>query len=711
MTALPAELSALNHQPSAADSQHSSWISVPDAAVRLGCNAGHVRRLCREWSARGLARQVDGCWYVNPAADQRLRTSVDLLQRDRQQLAELSKSGARPAALDRAEALRDIVRGLDDFDCHAANPRQLREFYVAHLKALGLPAGVNQISVSRLYAWERLYREQGVAGLVRKSADRAARDPACGPAALDYIFNLVHCGNGISLAYAVELARNESARHGTDPAWKIPSYNSIRLAVNERSPTILRVLCNKGERSAKTNCLPKMQRGFTEISAGDEYVGDERTLDIWCRVFTSHGWRAIRPKWTVWECMRSRMIVGHVLGARANSRTILGSLKRAIRDHGKPLLLRTDWGEDYKSVVRHGLPKRRRPAASQSDDGRPDGLDEFDGPRISGVLDQLGIQVRRTNEPYSPNCKPIESFFRTQKNRFDRLFPDFWGGCASERHEDRARYLRENLHKLPTLDDVSGMLAQCIESYHHHAHSAPDMFGKTPLEAMAAFREGPVRAETSEVLDHLFREFVGPKLIRRDGVRWNAHWYGNGDARLVSMRDGRRKVLLAIQPEDQGRAMVCELDRTPLFEVECAPLLGRTREQVGEFMADRRRMLRPFKDTARAAKRFMAGITPQAVLDDAARAVDCQNPGRQSGDSGPTRLTVVRPALQQAIEQAEPAPIDAASKVLRTGTDDDEVTLDDFIGGIDPVEVGVLTDPSADGAEDLSWSDFTGELG
>lgn len=667
------------------------YLTVAEAAVRMGCNPGHIRRLCADrWAPAGHARQFNNVWGIHPAADQRLRNDVDAAQRDRQQLAELAKAGVKPAALERAEALRDIIKGLAEFECDAPNPRKFREFYLAHLCAGGklTARGIKKLSVSRLYVVEALYREQGISGLVRRDRTRPVSESG-GSAALDYIFNLVCCGNRISLAQAIVIARGEASRHAGDPAWKIGSYSAVRLAIKARSPQILRVLTGKGPRAAKADCVPKIPRDFESIAAGDEYVGDERTLDIWCRVLTSRGWRAVRPKLTAWLDIRSRMMVGYLLNRRANSRTILGALKLAIRDHGKPMLLRTDWGEDYKAAARHGC------------------LDEFDGRRISGVLEELRIGIHRTGAPYTPYAKPIESFFRGMKEHLDKLFSAFWGGCPSERHEDRVKYLRDNLEKLPTIDDVAAALAAWLDVYHRTPHSGVDMFGKSPLEAMAAFRQGATRGETPEVLDHLFREFVGPLMVRRDGIRHNGRWYGNGDARLVAMQG--EKVLLGIQPDDQGRAMVCRIDRSPLFEVECLAITGRTREETAEMHKQRRRLMRPYAGQARAARDFMLGTTPQALLDNAAAGIAAAHGDRSAQAEPAPRLTVVRPALQEAISKAGRTPSESASRAVRTGTDDDEITLADMLGD-DLVTARAPARPADDSDDDApDWGDLSGE--
>lgn len=691
-------------QADGAAAADGDWLPIAVAAVKLGLSPGHLRRKCVEsWSRAGLARQVDGAWQVHAAADARLRQPVDAARRDREQLAGLTAAGVRPQYLDLAELRRDLVVGYSAWVRERGaevNARQAHQRYVGHLAAsrqVGPHTLIARLSVATFYAWESIYADDGLRGLVPKAGFRdRAESGGIGAQALDYVCRLMDCGNRISLAAALTITRGEARQHGEDPAWLIGSYSSVRLAVAARRPRILRVAAERGEKAAIADCVPKLPRDFESVAAGDEYVGDERTLDVWCRVRTARGWKAVRPKLTAWQDLRSRMIVGAVLSATANTSTILGALKLAIAAHGKPRILRTDWGEDYKKTARHGVPKTRR------GEGEP----PPDQPRVDGILTQLGIEVHRTLAPYMPWAKPIESFFRAMKDHFDRLYGGFWGGCPSERHEDRARWIKANLEKLPTLDELRTVLMEYLEQvYHRTPHSAPDLFGKTPLEAMAAFRVEPVRSESTAVLDLLFREFVGPFTVRRDGVRHNARWYGHGDARLVPLQ--RHKVLLAIQPEDQGRALVCRLDRTPLFEVECLALSGRTREETAELMRQKQRIIRPYRKQVKEARQWLLSTPPAALL--ANRAAGLPRGAGSAAEGAAPRLTVVRPHLEEAISTAGRAPSDAASKAVRSGTDDDDLTLDDLIDA-DQSSWRPPPPPDGDGDDDgITFDDLTGE--
>jgi transposase InsO family protein len=635
----------------------AALIPATIAATRLGLSAGNVRRRCREtWGPAGVAELREGQWFVSPAADPRLRDQVDLRRRDLQQETNLAAQGVDPRHLEIARNRREVLAGLEEFPCDAATRERQLAFYLASL-------GDAAPSRSQFYKWQSDYEADGLAGLVPARAFRRGTDSqsVLGSSALAHIEMIVNAGNRISVADAIRLAQVEAAKHcGTgfqpvDPDWRIGSYRTVLLALAKR-PKILKLVAEKGPRAARAACIPKIPRDFESIAAGEEYVGDEKTLDVWCRVLTARGWRALREtKLTAWMDMRSRVIVGHVVAAHANRLTILGALKMALRDYGKPLRLRVDRGRDYRAAGRHGA------------------LEIGQDFVLSPILKELGIDYRPV-EAYAPWTKPIESFYKTFKKLHDQLYAGFWGGCPSERHEDRAHYVRDNLEKLPALEDVAAGVAQAIDLYHHTPHGAPDLFGKTPLEAMAAFRAEAMRRETDAVLDHLFKAFVGPKLVRRDGVRHEGRWYGHGDARLVAMPP-RTRVLLAIQPDDAGRAMVCDLSRRPLFEVQCLAISGLSAQELREMHRARRKLLRPYEAQQREARNWILAQDPQRLLAaqaDAARAL------RPAPASTAPSLTVVRAGLEEAIEEAA-GEVQSSALYARTGTDDEEVGIDELL--------------------------------
>ncbi len=646
-------------------------LSAIEAAARLGISLRRVQQLCgQRWADQGLARKHRGEWIIHPAAHPKLGDHCAWRRGDLEQVALLRSEGIRQEHLALAERRRDILLRFDAFEGQGNVPERFPKF-VAALTAEGvLPCqGIQRLTMTSTYRWRKAYREDGIRGLVPQFGKRGRKAQRVGENAWAFFQHLILGGNGIGVAQAYRLTLGEIQRHHRgEPGWEWPSQAVIERRARERIGQGLRTVANKGLRAFDAGHVPKARRDVQSIASCEEWDGDERTLDVMVRAWTSRGWQPRRGIiLTAWRDMRSRTVVGHRVATYADSNTILGSLKLAIRRFGKPRLLRVDWGRDYRKATEHIHTKRWQ-------------TDGFDGPRIGGILDGLGIEVRPVM-PYHPQSKPIESWFRTLKEHCDKTFASFWGGSPAERHEDRDRWVREHLDELPTLEDVCAAVDRFIEDFNNTPHSAPDMFGFTPLYAMERFRDGPARMESDAVLEFLFGEFVGPKLVRRDGIRYLNEVYGFGDSRVMALQG--KKVWLCVQPDDVRTILLCDQQRRPLFHVESGNNVIRSKRDLQQHVKMRARVRRGGLKQAREARRFFLGISPQEHLENHAAGVAALH-GRPPRPRPAPRLAAVRPELEEALQNAAPAPLEAASKAVR---DEDEASIEllDLVDG-EPVE-------------------------
>ncbi len=654
------------------------WWPLKEAARLLELDRGHLGRLCRDrYDAQGLARKIDGEWYISPHVDNRLKTD-DPARRDLDSEAELAREGVPTKQIDRAVAIRDLIRRYETFDARGLTAHDAVDAFLKYAHASGWTADIGNKKPGRttFYTWQSKYAEHGLAGLVRRS--KVTTEIQRGESALTYIENLVNAGNRISIKKAIVITTAEAKEHPDDPAWEIPSYSKIRLHLQSRRPQILKVVTDKGTRAARAQLVPHAQRGFEHLAVNDEWNGDEAKLDVMYRTLTSRGWQARRDLvLTAWQDIRSRAIVGFVLAEHADSNTILGSLKIGFQKFGVPKRLRCDWGKDYQKATGTGKGKRFKSK----------GIKEFNGQRIASILDRLDVAVHPVL-PYRPESKPIESFFRTLHKMFEQQFPSYWGGNAEMRHDDRHKWVKRNLEKLPTLDELAALLPLAIDAYHQTIHSATDMFGKTPLQAVEDFQEGAIRRESKAVLDHLFRTFEGPRQVRRDGIRFNNRWYRDPLNQHVPLIG--QKVLLAFDPANMGKAMVCEVndDRTPLFEVECQSLEGFTAQDAKQIARDQAKVLRPFADQARSARRLFESMSPQRRLQMQLEGAiersgdrDATTPRDPHNEDAPVSIRL-HSTLEESISKAPRiAPDVESNEAVRTGTDD--ITLDDILGDDD----------------------------
>lgn len=652
------------------------WIPLAEAAMRLGCSPGHLRRRCaEEWRAQSLARQFEGVWGIHPSADPRLAGIETWRDRDLRQFAALRADGVRPRYIEIAEQRRDLVVGFAAYAGPGRTTVERLDIYLAAAAADGGP----KCSRRTFYLWQSAYAQPADDGGVRalvpayKADDSALSREPIGQAAWEYAAQLLNAGNAIRAATAHTLTRDHVARHGLagDPAWRLPGLRCFQVICRQRRPKPLRIMCDKGLRAFDAACVPKGQRDYEQIASGECYIGDERTLDILVKIPDDRTtWRPHRGvKLTAWMDERSRYVVGWILAPFANTITILGSFKRAIRDHGIPSRVRTDCGKDYRSAT--GGEKRWD-------------VDELDAARVRSVIERLGIQHQQAT-PFFPWAKSIESWFGTLKEHFDKLLASYIGGSPTERHQDRHAWAKKNPHLLPTIEEVEAMLADYIARYHATPHSGHGVYGNTPAEALEKFRAGPVRTLPEDTLEFHFLGFTEPKLVRRDGVRHLKAWYGWGEPRLVALQG--EKVILGIHPDDAGTAWVCDLEQRPLFRVACERHRFATRRDAERIARTRATLRAEYSAPARAARGYLIDTPPSQLLGTPVPAATETPPRRQP------RLTVVDPALSSAIRAAAEQPFESPV----AGSEDECVRLEDMT---DPLaaDAAAIDEPPDDDA-------------
>ncbi len=676
----------------AANDPPAPWLTAAQAAARLGCSPRRVRQRCVE-DFRDHAQKVNGQWRVHPLADPRLQDESGWDDRDRRQLAMLRAQGVKPAFIRIAEARRNLVLRFREFKSDARTIVEAADCFVISVTAeriVGPRAAIKRLSRQTLFRWRRDYRLGGLAGLVPGYAETKQR-ASFGRCARQYLIDLLHAGNGVAVSVAYQCTLGKAMKeHPGDPEWRLPALRTVQKWVQEHVPSASRRYANKGPRAFVAEHVAKAARDYESIPSGDQWCGDQRTLDVMVRVRDArHGWRPSRQViFTCWIDVRSRMVTGWILDDHADSNTILCSLKDGIRMVGKPRILRVDWGRDYRKAMR-------------SSHGSYGKVPSFDGARVATVLDRLAIRVEPA-APYCPWAKPIESMFRQFKERMDKLFVSYWGGSPNERHEQRDRWVRAHLARLPTIDELRKVLARFIDFYNSRAHRGQGMFGLSPIEAMARFRDGPARMESETVLEFLFLDFVGPKLVRRDGIRCLHRWYGHGDPRLIALQG--KKVYLGIDPCDVRTAYVCDLRQRPLFQVEADGHVVRSKRDAERNARGRSRLRRAYADIARRGRELLAETGPAQLIEYQRAALpDAPSPA----DVAPLRIVTARPGLEKAIGAATPAADEAASNAVRDAFED-ELLIDELLDD-EPFCESSRSDGDDRDDDEVTLDDITGE--
>ncbi|MEW6423147.1 MAG: transposase domain-containing protein [Bacillota bacterium] len=284
-------------------------------------------------------------------------------------------------------------------------------------------------------------------------------------------------------------------RVAPEKGWTVPSKATFYRVIEEILHTE-KVLGQRGEAAYDSECLPKVKRDYTHLRAMEEIVGDGHTFDL----FVEWQGRAVRPQLSAWEDMRSRKIVGWCIAPQANSETIALALRHAIRTHGLPGTIYTDWGKDYLSNY------------------------------IKDFCQRMEIAIRNCI-PKTPRSKMIESLFKTVHDEFTIHQPGYCGNKPENRPPgfDEKKLLKQK--KLLTMEEFVTRWAAFVEWYNNRMHGE---IGDTPINVFASVEHIRPGAVPDQLLDVLMMKKERVKV--NDGyitLLGREYWSHNVDLGLL----------------------------------------------------------------------------------------------------------------------------------------------------------------------------------
>lgn len=637
----------------------AGFLSVSDAAARLGKSDRQIRRDCERLEPLGLAVKVAGEWYISKASgDPRLLDYETREGRDLRQATELAKEGRSAKDIRQAEARRDLVLAWEDCEIRAPNDKVRAARFIVRCQCDGtlLATGRRRLSYKRLTDWVRYYKEGGLRRLAGPGYPKRG-ETGFGEKARAMFVEVMRVGHRIHRTSArdqvVGYVRQNHLED--DPAWAVPAVRTVQIWYEKHIHPAAKALIDRGPHRMRATTIPKIRRNvLADYAAGELLVGDERTFDFMARQLGERGWYRVRLKLTAWRDAVSGRIVGWYIGEHANSDTILASFKMACLAMGTvPREAYIDNGLDYKSVG--GPPRRNRK------------WDHFDQERLETPSERLGVKVHYARS-HAPWAKSIESTFAgTAGKGLDRFEAGFWGGTPAERPYDADKWTRTNIMELPTVDEVRERYAAGLAAYHETPRRSLGTEGLTPNQVFERYYTARPRRVDRDTLDLLCRKLAGPVQIGRDGVRYQRMRYGTFDEAVWRLQG--REVWMLVDPIDRDSVILCQQDGTPICTANVDRPLGYKSEEVRERIAFQRRCEKAIK--AYAPSRDYLLKTPAAQIAERRRLAA---QARQIPDDAlppkpePVSVELVRPDLAPAVEKLRRA---AGAEMLRRlhGTD------------------------------------------
>lgn len=417
-------------------------------------------------------------------------------------------------ALARADLIRDFCTYRDTAPSRGEKLTEAgRNFLAGYVNGLVLP-GLRQtlgdVSLSTMYNWEKTYRESGYDYMALIPHWGRHRAGVCMVSDEEQAALLTIClhPNRMDIGTAIRLTKHLLENRG------VPSPSSMdtlrRFVERYKSTNFDRwTLARGGEKALIDRVVPYIERDDSLLNVGDVLVGDGHRCNFMAiNPFTG---KPCRPSLLGFFDWASRMMVGWSIMLEENVQSIASALRMAILHLGLiPKFLLLDNGKAFKARVFTNK------------------VDLF-ACGISGIFARLGIETCFA-WPYNARSKPIERFFGTLSNTFERMMPSFCGASINDkpaptrRNEDWMRSVFGD--RTPLIPEINEYLHSWQAFYGNMEH--PTRKGQTRAEVFAAGR-GPGVEESG--LSYLMMSMEA-RNIGRNGIRflgrnyWNENLYG-----------------------------------------------------------------------------------------------------------------------------------------------------------------------------------------
>ncbi len=560
-----------------------------------------------------------------------------------------------------------------------------------------------------VYHWLKLYRNEGLPGLVCRDRADKGKPRSLNNAALEFIlaaampkkgaygeltvaeiyrayfeeraWRASHVGKPLGEFELLKYRRylDGSGRLSADAQLPDASYSTFRTWFG-RIPEVAKVFGREGQEAFSNTQEIISFRNLTEIKPLDYVVMDHRRLDIFCLVRSKTGWNLARPWLTAAIDMRTRKWLAWVIVENPSSDSIAATLKRAFLAYGLPKSLYWDNGKDFTCEWFEGKSVRSRKAAK---------IGEL-GTAWRGVLDTLNVRVHHAIVRRA-RSKIIEPNFLNVAG-IDKTMPWYCGhkptarperfGALIDQHE---RWMKgaDVEPAFPTIQEVAGLYDEALNTLNEREHTGEGMVKITPTgrgwlcpnEAwelhIGKVERRPVPADVLQFAFAKRREIT----VRNGEVRTTfgarQYHYRLADSNVSLMAFNGREVQIAYDPLDlETAALYC--DNRFLGLAHCIEL-----RRMGEdaFVEDEKAR----RASRREVRKFIEAVHQQVPVSDyreralRRRAVlpeQVQPVGDGGGSPTPGALNIpLPPPIAEAIVAASAAAEFSFAKAPVAGAD------------------------------------------
>jgi putative transposase len=505
-------------------------------------------------------------------------------------------------------------------------------------------AGNQELTRTTLYRWLAKYHQQGLLGLVDKRGGGRFENEIISEEAFEFFKSLYLTQQQLPLKTCLLNINyiNQSQKRG----WKIPELSMMYRIVKDRIPLAVSILHREGLAAYEAKCAPYIEIDPDSIEPNQVWVGDHSQFNCWVQYLN----KLVRPWMTVWEDLKSRMIVGWYISPVPNQTTILLSMKRAIEKFGPPESVKIDNGKDYDSELFTSTTKQKRKIL---------GKGYLDEKMLAGIYAMMDIGVSFAI-PYNAKAKRIERLFATIDSQFMATFDLYCGKDTKRKPEDLVEKLKDpaTIRNAISFEKLESLFASYVDVYNANSHSAKDMLEQNPAEVFQNRRIHRVLAPG--VVDLLLRIWSRELTVGKNGVQFKGIFYGQYNAELL-IHQGR-KVRLSYDPDDLRRAYIYDAATFKLITIaEQNQLINYgtsiSEESLRNAMREKRRVLRvtkDFRNSELTRNMDLTTLTIKAMQEvEKGRRQKAEGREEEAESRGPQILKPVRTPLDDQVAEHE----------------------------------------------------------
>lgn len=380
------------------------------------------------------------------------------------------------------------------------------------------------VAVPTIYRWRAAQREYGLLGLLERE-DRTPRTTVRD----DWYewFRGAYLDQGrLSAPMARLVALGKARLAGQEVADdQFPSHWAfMRRLESDLSPSAIEY-ARQGRKRWYDRHGVHIERDYSQVPAGQVWVGDTHTWDVFVRVGKDPVPQTCYL--TLFLDMKSYAAMGwHIHLSAPSAENSMRALKHGVENHGIPTDILVDNGREYKNRDFAGITHGH--------------VINYDEQSTQSLMSVLGIRIRFAT-PKNARAKIIERNFKEIKDKFSRFWGTFKGGNVIEKPERLKATLKRG--DIPLLEEfvaaANQFLSETFPAIPCHGSHHNGLSRGALLEAEM---KTPLARATDETLSRLVSRTVTGKVKNRGfyiaalNAWWWAEWMVSKKGETIELR-------------------------------------------------------------------------------------------------------------------------------------------------------------------------------